>query len=128
MAQDLSEYTDRAVEESYQRSEDALGELRRTVFDAIRFLAVRVERLESSVDPLGMEAAQFDLPAMDASAWFDAAPTWAAARPDLPVLLGELADDGLLAALVASGTDVEGVDPRGPVVWAAARRVRRRQR
>lgn len=119
VAQDLSEYTDRAVDESYQRTEDALGELRRTVFDAIRFLAARVERLESSVDPLGMEAAEFDLPAMDASAWFDDAPTWAAARSDLPVLLGELADDGLLAALVASGTGVEGVDPRGPVVWAA---------
>jgi len=119
VAQDLSEYTDRAVEESHQRSEAALDEFRRTVFDAVRFLAARVDRLESSTDPLGMEAAEFDLPAIDASAWLDAAPTWAAARPDLPVLLGELGDDGLLAALVGRGTDVEGVDPRGPVVWAA---------
>lgn len=119
VAQDLSEYTDRAVEEGHQVSEYALAELRQSALDAIRFLAARVERLENSVDPVGMRVAQLDLPNFDGSEWADAAAGWTEARADLPVVLGELGDDALLAALIASGVQVEGVDPRGDVVWAA---------
>ena len=49
----------------------------------------------------------------------DAAAGWTAGRTDLPVLMGELGDDGLLTALAGGGAMVEGVDPRGTVVWAA---------
>jgi hypothetical protein len=118
VAQDLSEYTDRAVEEGHQVSANELAELRQTAFDAIRFLAARVERLESAVDPVGMRAGQIALPNFDASAWVDAAAGWTAVRSDLPVLIGELGDDALLSALASSGVHIEGVDPRGPVVWA----------
>ncbi|HEX7459648.1 MAG TPA: hypothetical protein VF279_03395 [Acidimicrobiales bacterium] len=119
VAQDVTEYTDRAVDEGRQLSADAVAELRATVRDAVRFLSARVERLESAVDPLGIEAAELDLPAVDGSAWVEAAAGWAAGRSDLPVLIGELGDDGLLAALAGGGSMVEGVDPRGTVVWAA---------
>jgi hypothetical protein len=119
VAQDLSEYTDRAVEEERQLSADAVAELRQTVLDALRFLSARVERLESSVDPLGMQAGELVLPTFDGSAWVDAAAGWTAARADLPSLMGELGDDALLSALAGGGALVEGVDPRGTVVWAA---------
>jgi len=118
VAQDLSEYTDRAVEEGHQVSANELAELRRTTFDAVRFLAARVERLESAVDPVGLRAGQLDLPNFDGSEWSGAAPGWTAARPDLPVVTGELGDDALISALVGSGVQVESVDPRGAVVWA----------
>ena len=119
VAQDVTEYTDRAVDEGRQLSTDAVAELRATVRDAVRFLSARVDRLESSVDPLGLQAAELDLPAVDGSAWVGAAAGWTAGRSDLPVLMGELGDDGLLTALAGGRAKVEGVDPRGTVVWAA---------
>jgi hypothetical protein len=118
VAQDLSEYTDRAVEEGQQVSANELGELRRTAFDAIRFLAARVEQLESALDPVGMRPGQLDLPIFDSSEWSDAAVGWTEFRADLPVVIGELGDSALLTALAGSGVPVEGVDPRGTVVWA----------
>jgi hypothetical protein len=119
VAQDLSEYTDRAVEEGHQVAATELAELRRAVLDAIRFLAARVEQLESSVDPVGLRAAQLDLPHFGGSEWSTVAARWTAARADLPVVVGELGDDTLLSALADCGVEVEGVDPRGAVVWAA---------
>jgi len=118
LAQDLSEYTDRAVSEGHQVSANELAELRRAALDAVRFLAARVERLESAVDRVGIRAGQLDLPDFDGSEWSGAAAGWTAARADLPVVTGELGDDALLSALVGSGVRVEGVDPRGAVVWA----------
>lgn len=118
VAQDLSEYTDRAVEEGHQVVASELAELRRTTFDAIRFLAARVERLEGAFDPVGLRAGQFDLPIFDSSEWSNAAAGWAEFRADLPVVIGELGDRGLLTAMAGSGVPLEGVDPRGTVVWA----------
>ncbi|HEY4928985.1 MAG TPA: hypothetical protein VIH95_07520 [Acidimicrobiales bacterium] len=119
VAQDVTEYTDRAVKEALTLSADALTELRVAVRDAVQFLSARVELLESSTDPLGLQAAALDLPVVDVSAWVDAAPGWASRRADLPVLVGELSDDALVSALAGSGATVDGVDPRGAVVWAA---------
>lgn len=120
VAQNLSEYTDRATSETQRLSDEALSELRAVVHDALSYLAARVTLLESSRDPLGLVAADLDLAPVDASAWVGDAAGWLAARPDLPVVVGELGDDGLLAALVATGGTVEGVDPRGRVVWDVA--------
>ena len=119
VAQDVTEYTDRAVEEALSLSAEALSELRVSVRDAVQFLSARVELLESSTDPLGLQAATFDLPVGDMSAWVDAAPGWASGRADLPISVGELGDDALVSALAGTGATVEGVDPRGTVVWAA---------
>ena len=119
VAQDVTEYTDRAVDEGRQLSADAVAELRASVRDAVAFLSARVDRLESSVDPLGIQAAELHLPAVDGSDWVGAAAGWTSGRSDLPVLMGELGDDGLLTALAGGGAMVEGVDPRGTVVWAA---------
>jgi len=122
VSQDLTEYTDRAVEEGYARSAHEAAELRRAVLDGLRFLAARVERLESSVDPLGLQAGGMVLPPFDASAWTDAVGGWATPRADLAAVVGELGDLTLVAALAGSGSaveGVEGVDPRGAVVWDA---------
>lgn len=118
VAQNLSEYTDRALDEERQLATDAVAELRAAVRDAVRFLSARVDRFESRVDPLGMQAAELELPTFDRSMWVDSAAGWTAGRSDLPALIGELGDDVLLSALAASGATVEGVDPRGPVAWA----------
>jgi len=119
LAQDLTEYTDRAVEESQQISANELAELRRSVFDAIRFLAARVEQLESSSDPVGLRAGQLDLPNFSGSEWSGVVAGRTASRSDLPAMMGELGDDALLSALAGGDVRVEGVDPRGSVAWAA---------
>ena len=120
VAQNLSEYTDRASSETRQLSDDALSELRAVVHDGLSYLAARVTLLESTRDPLGLVAADLDLAPVDASAWVGDVAGWLAARPDLPVVVGELGDGGVLAAMVGAGATVEGVDPRGSVVWDVA--------
>ena len=119
LAQDLTEYTDRAVEEGHQVVASEVAELRQSALDAIRFLAARVEQLESRLDPVGLRASQLDLPNFTGSEWSAAAAGWSAARSDLPTVVGELGDSALLSSLVDSGVQIEGVDPRGAVVWAA---------
>lgn len=69
------------------------------------------------MDPVGLRAGQLDLPVFDSSEWSNAAAGWAEFRADLPVVIGELGDRALLTALAGSGVEVEGVDPRGTVVW-----------
>jgi hypothetical protein len=119
VAQDLTEYTDRAAEEVRSLSADALTVLRVAVRDAVQFLSARVDLLETARDPLGLQAGSIELPAVDLSAWVTAAAEWAGGHPDLPVVMGELSDSALLSALATGGSTVEGVDPRGSVVWAA---------
>ena len=119
LAQDLTEYTDRAVEESQRISANEVADLRQSALDAIRFLAARVEQLESSSDPVGLRAGQLDLPNFSGSEWSAVAAGWTAARADLPAMMGELGDDALVSALIEGGVRMEGVDPRGSVVWAA---------
>jgi len=119
LAQDLSEYTDRAVAEGHVMAAQEIDELRRSVRDGLHFLSARVDRLESATDPLGLQAGELALPAFDASNWAGVAAGWAVGRPDLPAVVGELGDLSLLSAIAGSGVGVEGVDPRGTVVWAA---------
>ncbi len=118
VAQDLSEYTDRAVEESRGLTDLSVAELRRTTLEAVRFLSARVDRLEAALDPLGIEPGEFALPDQDASAWVERAAAWADTRGDLPTVVGELGADGLVAPIAEAGIAVDAVDPRGAVVWA----------
>ncbi len=119
VAQELSEYTDQAVHESARLDDEALAELRTATLDAVRFLSARVERLEAAVDPLGIPVGELDLPAPDTSAWVGAATGWATADAGLPVVVGELGDRRLAAAVAGTGVAVDAVDPRGGVVWGA---------
>jgi len=120
VAQDLTEYTDRAVDESRGLTGRSMAELRRTTLDAVRILSARIDRLEAALDPLGIEPGELALPDQDASAWVDRAAGWAGTRGDLPTVVGELGADGLVAPVAGAGIAVDAVDPRGAVVWAGA--------
>ncbi len=112
LAQELTEYSQRIVDD-----------VRRTVptdtavFDALRYLAARVERLEAAADPLGIRPADLALPAPDASAWVEALPAWLGAVDGRPVVVGELGDRSVLEAVVGTGADVDAVDPRAALSW-----------
>jgi hypothetical protein len=88
-------------------------------WDALRFLAARVEELEAATDPLGLEAAEWPAPAPDPSEWLDAVGGFFDG-PDrgTPVVVGEAGDGSLLRALVGAGRSVVGVEPRGEAAWA----------
>ena len=87
-------------------------------WDALRFLAARVEELESGVDPLGLETAEWPAPVPDPSEWLDAVGGWVnGSDRDTPVVVGEAGDGSLLRALGATGRSVVGVEPRGEVAW-----------
>ena len=118
VAQNLTEHTDRAVAESQAMAAQEVDDLRRDVLDGLRFLSARVDRLESAADPLGLQAGELVLPDVGVADWLGAAGGWVTGRTDLPVVVGELGDPGLLEAVAGSGATVEGVDPRGAVVWA----------
>ena len=120
VAQDLTEYTDRAVDESRGLTDRSMAELRQTTLDAVRFLSARIDRLEAALDPLGIEPGEIALPDQDASAWVDLAAAWAGTRGDLPTVVGELGTTGLVAPVAGAGIVVDAVDPRGAVVWAGA--------
>jgi hypothetical protein len=90
------------------------------VWDALRYLAARVERLEARVDPLGFEAAEWSLPVADPSEWVEQLPRWlGAADGELPVVVGESGDGRLVLALARAGHRVRGVDPKGASVWGS---------
>jgi hypothetical protein len=93
-------------------------------WDAVRFLAARVERLERRVDPVADLLLDPDdlAAAPDLSAWTGEAPSWFAA-PDgeRPVLVGESCTS-LAGALRAAGHRVRDVEPRGTAAWRAAGR------
>lgn len=88
------------------------------VWDALRYLVARVERLEARVDPLGFEAAEHQVPVPDPVEWVEQLPAWlAVSEQGGPVVVGESGDGGLLAALGGAGLRVRGVEPRGASVW-----------
>jgi hypothetical protein len=91
-------------------------------WDALRYLAAKVERLEARVDPL--DALLLDpadlVGAADLSAWVDRAGIWfGSPDPDRPILAGESAGD-LPAALRGGGHRVKEVETRGRAAWRAA--------
>jgi len=90
-------------------------------WDALQYLSARVEALESRVDPLGLEVAEWPGPPPDQRAWADAVGGWftGAALSGGPVVVGESGDGTLAMALHAAGRAVRAVDPRGAEVWRA---------
>jgi SAM-dependent methyltransferase len=87
-------------------------------WDALRFLAARVERLEARVDPLGLETAEWPVPVPDAGEWVAVVERWLAPSDSrAPVVVGESGDGALAFALGAAGRRVVGVEPRGASAW-----------
>jgi len=119
LAQDLTEYTQRTVEGSRRARDHHTGPAFGAVWDALRYLAARVERLEAAGDPTGIRPADLDLPAADAAEWAGALPDWLDGSTGLPVVVGELGSPAVLAAACSGGAQVDAVDPRGTPVWAA---------
>ena len=88
-------------------------------WDALRFLAARVELLESRTDPLGLEAAEWPGPVPDPSEWVEEVVGWLGPVADdaLPVIVGEAGEGSLVEAVHRSGRAVIGVEPRGGEAW-----------
>lgn len=87
-------------------------------WDALRYLAARVELLEARVDPLGMEVAELPVGIPDPRPWVPRLGSWfEEPATGLPIIVGELGDGTVLRALTEDGHRVRGVDPRGGTVW-----------
>lgn len=87
-------------------------------WQALQYLAARVAALESRIDPLGLEAAEWPASPPDQTAWLDAAALWFTdVDRELPIIVGESGDGALVGALCRDGRRVRGVDPRGTSVW-----------
>ncbi len=90
-------------------------------WDALRYLAARVDRLEQRGDAftrLFPDMAR-DAPEPDIGPWADRLDRWFP-PPDVegPVVHGESSDGSLLRALTAAGYQASGIDPRPERVWA----------
>ena len=115
---------DRLAQDSRQTAVGAHRQSNEAIWDAIRDLAARVERIEDASDPLGIEAGELALPVHDLSEWGGPVAAWTGSAPgDGPIEVGELGDRSVFEALVSSGVPVEGVDPRGRVIWDADARL-----
>ncbi len=91
-------------------------------WDALRYLAARMERLESRVDPVDarLDAPRVAVPEPDVSVWTEAVAGWfESAGRSGSVIVGESGNGALMAALERSGHQVRGVEPRGPEAWSA---------
>jgi hypothetical protein len=113
VAQELTEYTQRIVDDARRTAPEEVA-----VYDALRYLAARVERLESAVDPLGIRPGELDLPVADHTEWAASVPSWAGAGTGDTVVVGELDDRSVVDALVQAGATPDVVDPRAAVVWS----------
>jgi hypothetical protein len=95
----------------------------RAAWDALRYVAARLERLEQRAEPLA--ALQLDVhrgalpPRPDVAHWAAHLDDWLepAALPAGTVLVGESDDGTLVAALGRRGLATLGVDPSGDAVW-----------
>jgi hypothetical protein len=92
-------------------------------WDALRYLAVRLERLERRSDvvaDLFPDLAR-DVPDADVGPWAGRLSEWfAPPEADGSVIHGESGDGSLLRALRAVGYQVSGIEPRAGRVWAGA--------
>ncbi|HEV3266573.1 MAG TPA: hypothetical protein VG014_13690, partial [Acidimicrobiales bacterium] len=91
-------------------------------WDALRYMAARMERLESRVDPVGarLDGPRVPVPEPDVSVWTEVVAGWfEPTGRSGPVIVGESGNGALVAALERSGHRVRGVEPRGREVWSA---------
>lgn len=94
-----------------------------SAWDALRYLAARLERLERRGDvvaDLFPDLAR-DVPEAEVGPWADHLADWFT-PPDAEgsVIHGETGDGSLLRALRAVGYQVSGIEPRAERVWAGA--------
>lgn len=104
---------------------EAVANANMATWDALRYLAARVEQLEARTDPAGLGPSLLALPVPDVGGrladvvrfvW----PPGERATVNRTVVVGELGDRTLwdgLAAQAGHDRRVRGVDPRGAVVW-----------
>ncbi len=86
-------------------------------WDALRYLAARVEALEAAGDPVGLEAAELPLDPPDIAGWAGTvASVLGPPDPDSTVIVGECGDGAILRGL--PGRRVEGIEPRATAAWA----------
>jgi hypothetical protein len=89
-------------------------------WDALRYLAARVELLEARHNPARLEAAELETAPPDLSEWTGQVDTWLGTPdPSRAVIVGESGDGTLLRALLPTGRRMRGVEPRGASVWSA---------
>jgi hypothetical protein len=89
-------------------------------WDALRYLAARIEALEARADPLGSPRAALDLPVPDLTEWAGIVSSWCEPVGERgAIVVGELCDGSVLDALAQTGRPLRGVDPRGETVWRA---------
>ena len=106
---------------------EAVANANVATWDALRYLAARVEQLEARTDPAGLAPSLLALPAPDVGGLLDEVIrfVWPPGERDGAngtVVLGELGDRALwdgLAARAGHDRHVRGVDPRGAVVWGS---------
>ena len=88
-------------------------------WDALRYLAARIEALEARADPVG-PTALLDLPVPELTEWASSVGSWCVPVGERSaIVVGELCDGSVLDALAETGRPVRGVDPRGASVWRA---------
>ena len=93
--------------------------------EALRFLALRVEALESSAGlrRAPVAAPESMLPPLSMQEWLQPVTDLArAAAPGGDVLHGECGDGRLVESLCSAGLAALGVEPRGSLAWDASRR------
>jgi hypothetical protein len=87
-------------------------------WDALRYLAARVEALEAARDPVGLEAAELPLDPPDIRGWARMiASLLGTTDPNAAVIVGECGDGALPGALHDAGRRVAGVEPRAARAW-----------
>ncbi len=99
----------------------AVSSVNLATWDALRYLAARVELLEGRIDPLGFETAEWPMELPDPSEWMEAIETWLgpSVAEDV-VLVGESGEGALVGSLRRAGRQVVGVEPRGASVWRSS--------
>jgi hypothetical protein len=99
---------------------EVVGGFNVATWDALRYLAARVELLEARHNPARLEVAELETVPADLSEWTGQVDTWLGPPdPSLAVVVGESGDGTLLRALLSTGRRVRGVEPRGGLVWSA---------
>ncbi len=88
-------------------------------WDALRYLAARVDALEAARDPVGLETAELPFDRPDIAGWTGTIATvLGPPDPDAPVIVGECGDGSVFSELPGPGRRVEGVEPRASSAWA----------
>jgi hypothetical protein len=118
----LAELMDANARDILAAGDRELRDRLEAAWDAARYLAARVDRLEGRADPVADLLLDPDdlAAAPDLTAWTATAPSWFAGSEG-PIVAGE-ACAPLAEALRAAGRRVRDVEPRGTAAWRAAGR------